>query len=210
MGRNATAGSGGTAFKPEIGLNNAVCCQLIDFGTQIKEWNGEPVGKAKRFFMGFEFPDFTLDGDNGPYHPIWGFEVTNCLGPKANLRKLLEGWRGRAFTKEELDGFDLSVLLGKGCQLLIQPNTNGNPKAVGAVKLAKGTVLEGNREPVDFWIEDDFDGVIPEWMPEWMKEKIVDSDEYTAFCKSNQNEEESPISETVEETPSEFDEDIPF
>ena len=37
---------------------------------------------------------------------------TNSLGEKANLRKMLENWRGRAFTQEEMDGFDLRNVLG--------------------------------------------------------------------------------------------------
>jgi hypothetical protein len=44
---------------------------------------------------------------------------TLSLHKKANLRKDLESWRGRAFTEEELAGFDLEVLLDVNCFLNI-------------------------------------------------------------------------------------------
>ena len=37
------------------------------------------------------------------------------LHEKSSLRRDLESWRGRAFTQEELRGFDLEVLIGVGC-----------------------------------------------------------------------------------------------
>ncbi|MHA1379626.1 MAG: hypothetical protein ACTSRG_14730 [Candidatus Helarchaeota archaeon] len=41
------------------------------------------------------------------------------LHAKATMRKFLESWRGKKFTKEELEGFDLQKILGKPCQLQI-------------------------------------------------------------------------------------------
>jgi hypothetical protein len=45
---------------------------------------------------------------------------TASLNEKATLRKELESWRGRPFTQEELDAFDLDKLIGANCQLNIQ------------------------------------------------------------------------------------------
>jgi hypothetical protein len=42
---------------------------------------------------------------------------TLSLAPKATLRRDLESWRGKAFTAEELAGFNLLKLLGANCQL---------------------------------------------------------------------------------------------
>jgi len=42
---------------------------------------------------------------------------TNSLNQKATLRRDLESWRGKAFTAEELTGFNLLKLLGANCQL---------------------------------------------------------------------------------------------
>lgn len=44
------------------------------------------------------------------------------LHEKANLRKDLESWRGRKFTPQELEKFDLEKLLGANCQLSISHN----------------------------------------------------------------------------------------
>lgn len=198
MSRHATEQGGGGGFRPEIGIHNVICCQLVDLGTHEKEWQGKVVGKANQVNMAFEFVDVTLDGESGEYHPIWGFNVTNSLGKKANLRKLLEGWRGKAFTEEELKGFDLDKLLGLSCTLVVQENANGNPKVVAISKCAQN--LQGFREKKSFWIEDDFDGNIPDWLPEWMQETIADSEEFLSL-----HEDSSP---GVQED--DFDDPIPF
>ena len=39
---------------------------------------------------------------------------TLCLHERAALRKDLESWRGRKFTEQELDGFDLEKLDRRG------------------------------------------------------------------------------------------------
>jgi hypothetical protein len=44
---------------------------------------------------------------------------TASLHEKAKLRKDLESWRGRAFTPEELKGFDLEKLIGANCQIQV-------------------------------------------------------------------------------------------
>jgi len=69
-------------------------------------------------------------------------QYTVSLHEKARLRKDLETWRGRKFTKDELDQFDLEKLLGANCQLQIvhqvadDGRTFGNVQAI--VPLGKG------------------------------------------------------------------------
>jgi hypothetical protein len=64
------------------------------------------------------------------------------LSEKSRLRPTLEAWRGRKFTKEELDGFDLEKLIAAPCQIQIVHNISdegriyGNMQAV--VPSAKG------------------------------------------------------------------------
>lgn len=59
------------------------------------------------------------------------FEVskryTLSLHEKAGLRKDLEAWRGRAFTEEELQGWDVEQILSVPCLLSIlqTPKPNG-------------------------------------------------------------------------------------
>ena len=51
---------------------------------------------------------------------------TASMHEKAALSKDLESWRGRAFTDEERDGFDLKKVLGQPCLLnVIHENKGG-------------------------------------------------------------------------------------
>ena len=66
----------------------------------------------------------TIDSDRGPIRPVVRQRFTNSLHEKAKLRGVLETWRGRKFTKDELAGFDLERLLGASCQIQVIHNTN--------------------------------------------------------------------------------------
>ena len=202
MSRYATETGGGGGFKPEFGIHNVVCCQLVDFGTTDKEWEGKIIGKVNKINLGFEFVDVELEGEKGDtYHPVWGIQETNSLGKKANLRGLLEGWRGRAFTEEELGKFDLDALLGLSCVLVIGPNSKGNPK-VTAISNSKEK-LEGLRECKSFWIDEDWDRSIPDWLPEWMQDRI-------SKCDESMGAVEVDAQAVVEDAGFVESEDIPF
>src|SRR3989304_2084867 len=90
------------------GLHQAVCVDVIDLGLVKTEWGEKP--KVRLIFQIALFnddeseqynPDFT-EGDRR-------FEVRRDFGlslsEKSLLRPFLESWRGRKFTKEELEGF---------------------------------------------------------------------------------------------------------
>ena len=47
------------------------------------------------------------------------------MNEKANLRKHLEGWRGKNFTDAEAEDFDLASVLGKPCMLIVSESENG-------------------------------------------------------------------------------------
>ena len=55
-------------------------------------------------------------------------EYTVSLNEKANLRKDLESWRGKEIQPTELEGFDMTNLLGVQCTLQIMHNDNGYAK----------------------------------------------------------------------------------
>lgn len=209
MPRNANDQGGGGGFRPEFKIHNAVLCQLVDLGTHEKEWNNKPTGILQnKINFGFEFVDETQDGDNGPYNPIWGMGLTNSLGKKANMRKLLEGWRGKPFNEEELKNFDISVLLGRSCQLVIQANGKGNPKIVAITNVKESH--NGLRTLQEFWVEEGcFDNEFPEWMPEWMEEELKSSKEYTLGLDFADSKETAP-GETHAAPSNDIDDDIPF
>ena len=205
MSRHTDETKTGGGFKPEMTAHRAICCQIIDLGTHDTEWDGKVTGKAPEINYTFEFVDIELEHDGEKYHPMWGIREQKRLGPKNNMKKYLEGWRGRQFTTEERENFDWGAPLGKPCLLVIGPNTKGNPKLM-AISATKDK-LEGTRDLREFWIEEEeINNPFPEWMPEWIRKIIEDSYEY-----SGKPEEEpgNPVDE-VSTSDDEYEDDVPF
>jgi len=119
--------SSGSDFKlPPAGSFLARLYRIIDIGTQTTEWMGKRKMQRKIIAM-FELHGEDNDGqslqtaDGKPL--IVSKRYTLSLDEKATLRKDLEAWRGKAFTQEELDGFNLEVLLGKCCMVSVTHST---------------------------------------------------------------------------------------
>ncbi len=101
--------SGGADFKPHpVGPHAAVCCDVVDLGIWQDQYPGQPPRNVRKIRLVFQTAEFREDGQRFTV----GRMFTASLGEKANLRKFLESWRGRAFTPEELAGFDLVKLIG--------------------------------------------------------------------------------------------------
>lgn len=140
--------SGGTFTPPPQGTHIAVCCQVIDLGTQFSKFYGKEQHKV---MVGWELPEEKND-DGAPWL-VWR-RYTLSLGENATLRAHLESWRGRVFTQEELQGFDLSKIIGVGCMLNIthredNGRTYGDVATVMALKRGTPTP-KMTRSPVVF------------------------------------------------------------
>lgn len=122
----------------EEGVYEAVCTGLIDLGRQYSKqfdkYNDQVrlvwdvLGETVKF------------GDKEVPRQVFA-DLTVSLDEKSNLRKLLQSWRGKAFTSEELKGFDLRNVLGVGGQVQIihKPTDRGTYGKVNTViPLPKG------------------------------------------------------------------------
>src|SRR4051812_23918889 len=156
MGRYSSD-TGGGDFKPAPeGTHVARCIQLVDIGTHHGEYQGEPTVR-NQIIVRWELPGEMVDTERGAEPMIVSKFYTNSLGEKANLRKDLESWRGRQFTKEELMSFDLENILGKPCLVTVVHNEKKKAKVTSVTALPKGMscpVLDN--KVTSFWI-DDFD-----------------------------------------------------
>ncbi len=119
------------------GLWSAVCCDVVDKGMRETGFGG----KAHKIQLRWMLED--IDPKSGkPYMVTRMFTLS--LHEKSTLRPFLESWRGRKFTFDELEGFDLEKLIGVNCQLQIIHNikdggtTFANVQAI--VPPAKGSV----------------------------------------------------------------------
>lgn len=116
------------------GLHQAVCIDVVDLGIQHTQY-GDQVKIEIRWVLEEIDPKTKMQ-----YMVLRRF--TPSLHKKSNLRPMLEAWRGRKFTDEELKGFDIEKLIGANCQIQVCHNissegdTYANVQAV--VPLSKG------------------------------------------------------------------------
>lgn len=170
--------TGGGDFTPvPQGTHTAICNMVVDLGLQNSTYQGQARVRHECFIR-WELPneriEYERDGQkiNGPMSI--GKTYTLSLGEKANLRKDLEAWRGRAFTEAELKGFDLFNLLGHPCQLsVIHEDKNGkiyaNIKSVAGWPkgIAKPDKIEN---PLLRYSSEDTGEL--DKLPKWVKDKL--------------------------------------
>lgn len=108
----ASAGSSGEYTPAPAGVHQAVCCDVVDLGIIESEWQGQKK-RAHKVRIVWQL-DATM-ADGRPY--TVSSRYTLSLHEKARLRADLQSWRGRAFSAEELQRFDLENLIGAGCLL---------------------------------------------------------------------------------------------
>lgn len=160
-----------------------ICYQVIELGHLFSDFYGK---SRHRIRLVWELHGENQIGDGVATLPdgkpmVVGAEYTLTLADNGALKPLLESWRGRPFTAEELDGFDITKLLGAPCMVTVQHETE-NGKTYANVK-SVSPLLKSLQKPVqvnpsfkfelDPWKQADFDA-----LPEWLREKIKKSEEY--------------------------------
>ena len=196
--------NGGISIPPLAnGVYIAICSGLIDLGIQVSEQFGT---KSRKMIVQWTILGETVDvnGEQLPriMHKQYGFS----LGSKSNLRKDLEAWRGRAFTEEELNGFDLKNILNVPCQMQIITKERAGKTDVnnisGIMSLPKGNNVDklNDADLVYFDIEDVSTYKQFERIPKWVQEVI----------KQAENYEESGLKKYVEENVKEVSEEDEF
>lgn len=112
--------SGGEFEKVPAGLHPAVCANIFDVGRQ-PGYQGGPAYKKVVVLWEID-ARHTWEGElKGKRFQVTKI-YTQSIGEKATLRVDLTSWRGRAFTPDELKGFELEAIIGKPCQLNLVEN----------------------------------------------------------------------------------------
>lgn len=99
------------------GLWNAVCIDVVDLGIVTSEYQGKKRAMHKCRLV-WELEALMVNG----MRFLVGKQYTVSLHAKAQLYKDLVAWRGKPFTSEELDGFDIEKVLGIPCRILVVQN----------------------------------------------------------------------------------------
>jgi hypothetical protein len=204
--------SGGKDFKKvPPGCHFAICNMVVDLGIQQTTFKNQAKQQHK-IYLRWEVPDervtYEKDGKEVEGPCSIGATYTLSLSEKANLRKVLENWRGRPFTQDELKGFDVTTIAGKCCQIMVQ-HEDANGKTYANVTGVMGTSRDQKERArnaksevgVIVYSLDDPDPEIHERLPNWIKEKL-------------QERIAPPSAKAASALPAgsdeDFDDDIPF
>ena len=182
MAINATNEGGNFELAP-AGSFSARCYSMVHIGTIKEVFKGEEK-MFNKVRISWELPTEQKEFKPGEgLKPISiSKEFNLSMNEKSNLRKFLEGWRGKGFTEEESKSFDITKLLGKTCMLSIIHKTSGKGNKYAdinsASSLPKGLVCPDQINPNFEFSFTPFDDKKFSSLPEFLKKKIVESVEY--------------------------------
>lgn len=172
------------------GIHVVRCVRVIDLGVQSFTYNGE-TKSAPKVQISYEFPNerITIEGEDLPM--MLSREFTKSLHEKATLRSFLKNWRGKDFTEEELEGFDIRKLLSAPAMLTVvhesgtganSAKTYANISAISKLpaEFPKGTkiVCPPQETPSLFYEIEMGKNEVFSSLPDWIQKKIMASKEF--------------------------------
>lgn len=160
------------------GTHIARCFACISLGTQ----KSQMFASTWKLMLMFELPNEMIETEQGAKPMVVSKEYSLSLGKKASLTQHLNSWRGRAFTPEELKGFEVSNVVGAPCQLSIQHKTSnaGNVRAeiISITGLPKGMTAPPQWHPSVKYEIEMLKNDIYQKLPEWIQKKINECEEW--------------------------------
>ena len=163
----------------EAGSYIARCYRMLHIGTTSYSWEGKDV-TANKVQLTFELPTelkVFKEGEEAKPRVI-SAEYTLSMHKKSNLRPILEGWRGKVFTDEEVDNFDVATLVGVPAFISVLHNEKGYAEISSISKLPKGTECPPQVNPSVVLDYENFSELVFEKLPEFLQNKIRSSVEY--------------------------------
>lgn len=191
------------------GMHPARCYMMCDLGIQESQFNGE-TKHLHKIRLSFELTNTHMK-DGQPFSVSNNF--TASFHPKSNLRQQLECWRGRAFTDEELDNFEVESVVGLPCLLnvvhsVVGDKTYANISAINPV--VEGMEVGAAINMAVIFTLDDYSQDQVNALPDWLVKKInFDVPNYEVLnAKQDQNEQsfQTGVAEVIRE---EFNESNP-
>lgn len=170
--------SGGGSIAPiEAGTHPAVCVSLIDIGEQFNETFKK---SSRKVVIQWEITDEQITVEGKQVNRTMSQTYTMSLNERSALYRDLISWRGKPFTKDELDGFELTKILGIPCLITVtHQERNGSTYAniSGIAKAMKGMNIERTLPLFTFDLDSDPLEKM-EGLPEWIVTKIKASTTY--------------------------------
>lgn len=162
------------------GNHVAICYKMIELGTITDTFKGEDVTRH-RVLLYWELSNelAMFDGVEKPISVSKEFSLS--MNEKSTLRKMLESWRGKAFTEKEANAFDITRLMGVPCMVNVIHVTSaaGNQyqNVSSITPLPKGMEIPTQFNDSFEFSLDEFDQVKFETFPDFIKDKINGSAE---------------------------------
>ena len=180
----ASSTKGASITPIEEGTYTGTCYAIIDNGDQYSETFKKYSHKVT---LMWELLDTFIEVDGEQQPRSISKTYTLSLNEKSDLRKDLRSWRGREFTDEELEGFELKNVLGVPCLLnIIHKTGTERTYAViaGIMKMPKGaTAPKLISDEIYFDLEESPLDMI-DTLPEFLQKRIKDSPTYKERVKS--------------------------
>lgn len=178
MSMIASDNGGSNIPKLEGGVYTAISSAIVDLGLQ----KNEKFDKTQRkFMMIWNILNETIEVNGEQLPRQLSKEYSFSLHEKSTLRKDLQAWRGKAFTEEELRGFNILNVLNVPCQLqVLLEERNGRQynNIASIMALPKGSQVEKLKNTYYFDIE-----TIDSWtnwtkIPQWIRDRIKKAENY--------------------------------
>lgn len=161
------SGTGGSFTPHPEGQYVATCIDVHDLGMLDVTYEGEVKQQHKVDIYWYAGENKTEEGtgnevtddDGNPVRLFIRQRFTLSLHEQSRLRPFLEGWRGKAFTDDELAGFDVEKLIGVAALVQISHRKVGDktyanitsimkaPKGADVPKIPAEYVRFVDREP---------------------------------------------------------------
>jgi hypothetical protein len=208
------AENSGGAFTPILspeGTHVAICVRMIHVGTSETEYKGQKKSQNKvRLYFELSNEKAVFKEENGEENFTVSKEYTLSMFEKANLRKDLESWRGKAFTTDEAASFDITKLLGVPCMVNIitkvhEPTGNKYTAITGISSIPKGLPKPERVNDLFEFSVSEFDQTKFNELTEYLQERVKASDEYQAIINPV-----APVEEVFDSPEDDGVDDLPF
>lgn len=150
----AVATDSGKTFTPHPeGQFSAACVDCINLGEKVEQYAGQGRKLTHKVSLVFRTGETR---DDGEYHEV-SKEFTLSTNEKGNLRKFLTSWRGRSFTDQEAERFEVHTLVGVPALLTVEHKKSGAGRTyaniISVTRLPKGLEppATGEYERAEFW-----------------------------------------------------------
>ena len=183
-----SAGEGSSYTPIEEGTYMALCYGLVDIGDEYSEKFDKCSPKFTILWELVGAGAITVNGKE--LNRSVSNKYSKSLNAKSNLRKDLRAWRGREFTEEELQRFNMNNILGAPCQIqIINSTSNGKvySNIAAIMNLPKGMPKPVPTQDMVHWDYDENEIGDEMWslIPPWLRSNIENSETYQYITTNN-------------------------